>query len=86
MAEKQGDIERRTPSANRQPDMDAVQTQSTHPQNKLAAAKRKCPICQKPTATTYRPFCSKRCADVDLSRWLTGHYAVPVVEDENPAD
>ena len=31
----------------------------------------------------FRPFCSKRCADVDLNRWLSGVYAVPVVEDED---
>jgi Uncharacterized protein conserved in bacteria len=37
----------------------------------------RCPICGKPTAADYRPFCSKRCADVDLGRWLRGDYAVP---------
>ena len=37
-----------------------------------------CPICGKPTELKYRPFCSKRCADIDLSRWLNGVYAVPV--------
>lgn len=37
----------------------------------------KCPICGKPADETYRPFCSKRCADVDLNRWLRGSYAVP---------
>ncbi|MGV1014530.1 MAG: DNA gyrase inhibitor YacG [Methyloceanibacter sp.] len=36
-----------------------------------------CPICGKPTAQDHRPFCSKRCADVDLGRWLGGRYAVP---------
>jgi hypothetical protein len=36
-----------------------------------------CPICAKATAPTYRPFCSRRCADVDLARWLNGSYAVP---------
>ncbi|MGH6791475.1 MAG: DNA gyrase inhibitor YacG [Methyloceanibacter sp.] len=36
-----------------------------------------CPICNKPTAHDYRPFCSKRCADIDLGRWLGGRYAVP---------
>ena len=36
----------------------------------------KCPVCGKPTETAYRPFCSKRCADVDLQRWLTGRYAL----------
>ncbi len=37
----------------------------------------KCPICGKPAARDYRPFCGKRCADVDLGRWLGGRYAVP---------
>jgi uncharacterized protein len=41
-----------------------------------------CPICQKPTDAAYRPFCSRRCADVDLARWLNGSYAVPVQEDD----
>ena len=41
-----------------------------------------CPICGKPTAAAFRPFCSRRCADVDLNRWLSGVYAVPVTEDE----
>lgn len=44
-----------------------------------------CPICRKETVQTYRPFCSKRCADVDLGRWMTGAYAIPV-EDETPPD
>jgi endogenous inhibitor of DNA gyrase (YacG/DUF329 family) len=44
-----------------------------------------CPVCQKKTEATYRPFCSKRCADVDLGRWFNGSYAVPV-EDEMPGD
>ena len=37
----------------------------------------KCPVCGKEVAADYRPFCSKRCADVDLSRWLKGSYAIP---------
>jgi endogenous inhibitor of DNA gyrase (YacG/DUF329 family) len=36
-----------------------------------------CPICNKETDAKYRPFCSRRCADVDLGRWLTGSYAIP---------
>jgi endogenous inhibitor of DNA gyrase (YacG/DUF329 family) len=36
-----------------------------------------CPTCGKPGVTGYRPFCSKRCADIDLSRWLKGGYAIP---------
>lgn len=41
-----------------------------------------CPICRKPSSKDYRPFCSKRCADVDLQRWLTGGYAIPTEADE----
>lgn len=36
-----------------------------------------CPICGKPQIRAFEPFCSKRCADIDLSRWLNGVYAVP---------
>ncbi len=37
-----------------------------------------CPICKKaPTDPKYRPFCSRRCADVDLQRWMSGAYAIP---------
>jgi endogenous inhibitor of DNA gyrase (YacG/DUF329 family) len=43
---------------------------------------RPCPICGKPAAERYRPFCSRRCADVDLNRWLSGVYVIPVTEDE----
>ncbi len=39
-----------------------------------------CPICKKATAPEYRPFCSRRCANVDLGRWLTGGYAIPAEE------
>lgn len=42
----------------------------------------KCPICGKPTEAEYRPFCSRRCADVDLQRWLVGAYAVPASDDD----
>ncbi len=43
---------------------------------------RNCPICGKPAAERFRPFCSKRCADVDLHRWFSGRYAVPAAEQE----
>ncbi len=36
-----------------------------------------CPICKKDNDPKYRPFCSKRCADVDLGKWLNGSYAIP---------
>lgn len=42
-----------------------------------------CPICQRPAERAYRPFCSKRCADIDLHRWLSGVYAVPLTEEED---
>lgn len=35
-----------------------------------------CPICGKAPVEAYRPFCSKRCADVDLGRWLNGAYTI----------
>ncbi len=42
-----------------------------------------CPICAKsPASAAYKPFCSRRCADEDLSNWLTGSYAVPAMPDE----
>lgn len=44
--------------------------------------RKACPICGKPTDERTKPFCSKRCADVDLHRWLSGSYAIPVTEDE----
>lgn len=44
-----------------------------------------CPICQKETAQKYRPFCSKRCADIDLGKWFNGDYAI-AVEDADATD
>lgn len=38
---------------------------------------RRCPICGKPASQDYRPFCSRRCSDLDLARWLKGGYAIP---------
>jgi uncharacterized protein len=46
------------------------------------APRHVCPICGKPSVEATRPFCSRRCADVDLNRWLSGAYATPVTEDE----
>ena len=36
-----------------------------------------CPTCGKPAGEAFKPFCSKRCADIDLGRWLKGGYAIP---------
>jgi len=41
-----------------------------------------CPICGKAVDLAYRPFCSRRCADVDLGRWLTESYRIPAKGDE----
>jgi len=41
---------------------------------------RPCPMCKKPSTGEFHPFCTKRCADIDLGKWLGGNYAVPVVE------
>jgi len=47
-------------------------------------AETRCAICKKPAIKEYRPFCSRRCADVDLGRWLKGSYAIPT--DEAPPE
>ena len=47
---------------------------------------RTCPICGRQTEQAFRPFCSRRCANIDLQRWLSGAYAIPSVEDESDDD
>ncbi|WP_137128129.1 DNA gyrase inhibitor YacG [Roseomonas sp. HF4] len=42
----------------------------------------RCPICRRRASAEARPFCSARCAQVDLGRWLTGGYAIPGEADE----
>ena len=65
-------------------------TPSDHPPDRVGPALRavrtegKCPICGKPADAKYRPFCGKRCADIDLGRWLKESYRVPT--DEVPQD
>ena len=48
----------------------------------------KCPICRKPAHPDFKPFCSKRCADLDLGKWMSDSYAIPGepadVAEENP--
>jgi uncharacterized protein len=43
---------------------------------------RPCPICGKPASARWRPFCSKRCADIDLGRWFGEAYRIPAEEEE----
>lgn len=44
---------------------------------------RPCPICGKPGQVAFRPFCSARCADVDLNRWMSGLYSIEGDTDED---
>ncbi len=48
------------------------------------AGPRRCPTCEAPTRHSFRPFCSKRCQDLDLGRWLRGSYRIPT--QEGPED
>jgi endogenous inhibitor of DNA gyrase (YacG/DUF329 family) len=49
-------------------------------------AQRPCPICGKPPMPLYRPFCSARCAQIDLGRWLKGNYRIPTEEAPDDAE
>jgi endogenous inhibitor of DNA gyrase (YacG/DUF329 family) len=51
--------------------------QAKGPAKSARKAGAKCPICGKQVVREFRPFCSKRCADIDLGRWLGGRYVVP---------
>jgi endogenous inhibitor of DNA gyrase (YacG/DUF329 family) len=56
------------------------------PDDVPAPPKKLCVICgRKEAVAPFTPFCSKRCADVDLNRWLSGTYAIPV-KDNDPDD
>lgn len=45
-----------------------------------------CPICSGETAAEYRPFCSKRCADIDLGRWFNESYRIPATDEDDSTD
>jgi uncharacterized protein len=51
--------------------------------NRKTPAAQSCPICRKSIDPAFTPFCSKRCADLDLHRWLSGVYAIPAKDDED---
>jgi uncharacterized protein len=57
--------------------MTADDKKSASKQSDPDKSSRPCPICGKPRSEHYDPFCSKRCADVDLHRWLKGSYVIP---------
>ena len=48
-----------------------------------SGSNRGCPICGKPVAAAARPFCSTRCKDIDLNRWLSGSYVIPAADAED---
>ncbi|HET7885732.1 MAG TPA: DNA gyrase inhibitor YacG [Bradyrhizobium sp.] len=48
-----------------------------------ATGAKPCPICGKPASQENNPFCSQRCRDVDLNRWLSGSYVIPGRPDED---
>jgi endogenous inhibitor of DNA gyrase (YacG/DUF329 family) len=47
------------------------------------AKARPCPICGKPAVEASKPFCSERCRDVDLNRWLSDSYIIPAARDDD---
>ena len=53
---------------------------------KTHSLKSACPLCQRPAEILYRPFCSRRCAQLDLGKWLTGRYAIPPHEAMEDSD
>ena len=52
----------------------------------MSEQQRKCAICGKPQDGRFSPFCSKRCADVDLGRWFSGRYAIAAEEESEPEE
>ncbi len=48
----------------------------------MASPSANCPNCKRPVEPAFRPFCSQHCANVDLAKWLTGAYAIPVEDDD----
>jgi endogenous inhibitor of DNA gyrase (YacG/DUF329 family) len=52
----------------------------------ITSLPRQCPICGKPAVPRYRPFCSARCAQIDLGRWLKGNYRIPTEEAPEEED
>ena len=48
--------------------------------------KAACPLCQQPAESPHTPFCSRRCAQLDLGKWLTGDYFIPAHEAMEDSD
>jgi endogenous inhibitor of DNA gyrase (YacG/DUF329 family) len=60
-----------------------AKTRSDDVVSPIPAGGRRCPLCGKPATTRHQPFCSSRCADIDLGRWLNGTYRVGSDEPAN---
>ena len=63
-----------------------AQSDADPPVTKLPARRQRCPICGKPAVARQRPFCSPRCANIDLGRWLNGAYRVETDEAADDSD
>jgi len=61
-----------------------AKSSNARPVTPMPGAARKCPVCGKPATARHQPFCSPRCTDIDLGRWLKGNYSIPT--DEGPDD
>jgi uncharacterized protein len=69
---------------NPEPGSDAIRTDGAQDDTGSdKGAAKKCPICGKPASGATLPFCSSRCRDVDLNRWLKGSYVIPGKDDED---
>ena len=58
------------------------QEQTVSETNAKTAREPRCPLCGKPRVPSYRPFCSARCRDLDLNKWLNDGYAIPAADPE----
>ncbi len=63
-----------------------VRWRANEPKDRARKVRCGCPICGAPPVGRYRPFCSARCADIDLARWLNESYRVPGDPAERPAE
>lgn len=59
---------------------------ATPNKNDAKTSRARCPMCARPSDDHYRPFCSKRCANIDLSRWLSGGYVIPGTPADTDGD
>ena len=53
---------------------------------KKHSQKAACPLCEQPAKAPHTPFCSRRCAQLDLGKWLTGDYTIPAHEAMEDSD